>query len=233
MLQVRKSQERGRAEHGWLSSRHTFSFAEYYDPKQMGFGDLRVINEDRVQPGAGFPTHPHRDMEILSYVVSGALEHKDSMGTGSVIRPGEIQYMSAGSGVLHSEYNASQTEPVHFLQIWIKPNTTGKPAAYRQNQFAESDRQGRWHVLVDPAGRDGAIAIKQDARLLTTAFRPGEGLKTPLAADRRYWLQVVQGELDVNGVRVQSGDGVAIEQEPELALAASQASELLLFDLQR
>src|SRR6266566_415069 len=199
MLQIRKSDQRGTADLGWLYSRHTFSFGEYYDPRSMGFGPLRVINEDRVQPGAGFPPHGHQDMEILSYVLEGALEHKDSIGTGSVIRPGEVQIMSAGTGVRHSEFNHSKSEPVHFLQIWIEP-----------------DRQS----IRPPDGRDGSLVIHRDVLLFAALLDSGEQVTHAPAKGRKAWLQVARGAVRVNGKELEAGDGVAVEDEPELTVAA-------------
>src|SRR5271166_5126043 len=198
-ISVRKSEDRGKADFGWLQSRHTFSFGHYYDPKHMGFGPLRVINEDRVAPGGGFPTHPHRDMEIISYVLEGALEHKDSMGTGSVIRPGDVQRMSAGTGVLHSEYNASPTAPVHFLQIWIQPEAARLPPSYEQKSFSPDERRGRLRVIAARDGRDGAVTVHQDVTLLAGLLEPGDIVRQPLAPGRHAWVQMVRGAVDLGG----------------------------------
>src|SRR5207247_2933582 len=195
MIAVRPSAERGRSELGWLSSRHTFSFADYLDPRHMGFRSLRVINEDRVQPGAGFPTHGHRDMEIVTYVVAGALEHKDSLGTGSVIRPGEVQRMTAGTGVTHSEYNPSRIEPVHFLQIWLLPERQGLTPGYEQQAFSAAEMQGRLRLVASRDGRDGSVTVHQDARILAARLAPGDELVHSLAPSRHAWVQVVRGAL--------------------------------------
>jgi len=237
MIAIRPSRERGHADHGWLDSWHTFSFADYCDPAHMGFRDLRVINEDRVQPGAGFPTHPHRDMEIVTYVLAGALEHKDSMGTGSVIRPGEVQRMSAGTGVTHSEYNASRTEPVHLLQIWILPERDGLRPEYEQKMFPESERRGRWRVIVSPDGVDGSVTVHQDVRLYATLLERGERVTHTLAPDRHAWVQVARGGVRLNGNALGAGDGAAASQEATLELVgdgrpdAAGRAEILLFDL--
>ena len=231
MIILRPSAERGRSELGWLSSRHTFSFADYLDPRHMGFRSLRVINEDRVEPGAGFPTHGHREMEIVTYVVEGALEHKDSLGTGSVIRPGEVQRMTAGTGVTHSEYNPSRTEPVHFLQIWILPERQGLAPGYEQRAFPAAEMQGRLRLVAARDGRDGSVTVHQDVRLLAARLAPGEEIVHSLAPGRHAWLQVVRGALVMNGTMLAAGDGAAVSDEARLALTASAPSELLLFDL--
>jgi redox-sensitive bicupin YhaK (pirin superfamily) len=231
MVSVRLSAERGRSELGWLSSRHTFSFADYRDPRHMGFRSLRVINEDRVQPGAGFPTHGHHDMEIVTYVVEGALEHEDSMGNGSVIRPGEVQRMTAGTGVTHSEYNPSRTEPVHFLQIWILPERQGLAPGYEQRAFPAAELQGRLRVVASRDGRDGAVTVHQDARLFAARLAPGEEIVHALAPGRHAWVQVVRGELALDGTALAAGDGAAVSDTARLALSARASSELLLFDL--
>lgn len=231
MYQIRRSDDRGRGEHGWLSSRHTFSFAGYHDPRFMGFGALRVINEDRVQGGAGFPTHPHRDMEILSYVLEGGLEHKDSMGTGSVIRPGEVQRMSAGTGVLHSEYNASKTEPVHFLQIWIIPEAGGIAPSYEQKRFRPEDQENRFRLLASRNGEDDSITVHQDVRLYGALLDPGAKVEKPLAPGRKAWLQVARGSVELDGERLDAGDGVALIETPSVRLRGLEKAELLLFDL--
>jgi quercetin 2,3-dioxygenase len=230
MIIVRPAAERGTDNLGWLDSRHTFSFGHYYDPKHMGFGPLRVINEDRVRPGAGFETH--RDMEIISYVLDGALEHKDSIGTGSVIRPGDIQVMSAGTGTRHSEFNHSQTDPVHFLQIWVLPDREGLLPRYDQKAFPQSEKRGRLRLVGSPDGRDGSIVIHQDVKLYDALLGAGDTIRQPLKIDRRSWVQVVRGSLEVNGRPARAGDGVALQGEADLRIAAREdGSEILLFDL--
>ncbi len=232
MLQPRYAGDRGHANHGWLDTFHTFSFASYYDPTQMGWGDLRVINEDRVQPGQGFGMHGHNDMEIITYILGGALQHKDSMGNSAVIRPGEVQRMSAGSGVLHSEFNPSQTEPVHLLQIWIEPNVTGIQPDYEQKFFAPEEKSGRLRLVASGDGREGSVTIHQDAAVYVTVLEPGETVAHPLASGRRAYVQVARGAVTVNGQRLQAGDGARIEDEAEIALAgAEESAEVLLFDL--
>jgi redox-sensitive bicupin YhaK (pirin superfamily) len=231
MIRVRKAQERGHARHGWLESRHTFSFADYHDPQQMGFRDLRVINEDRVQPGRGFGMHSHRDMEILSYVLEGALEHRDSLGTGSVIRPGDVQRMSAGSGVSHSELNPSATEPVHFLQIWILPERDGGPPSYEQKHFPVEERRGALRLVASRDGRAGSIRIQQDASVYATLLEAGEAADHALRAGRHAWLQVARGRCSLNGTPLETGDGAAVSDEPALRIEAGAGAELLLFDL--
>jgi quercetin 2,3-dioxygenase len=231
MLTVRRAADRGLANYGWLDSRHTFSFGEYYDPRHMGFRALRVINDDRVAPGQGFGTHPHRDMEIISYVVEGALEHRDSMGTGSVIRPGDVQRMSAGTGVTHSEYNASKSEPVHFLQIWIVPDLRGLAPSYEQKHFAARERRGTLRVVASPDGRDGSVSIHNDVVLYAGLFAAGEGATVKLASDRMAWVQVVGGEARVNGETLSAGDGAALSDEARIQVEGLAESELLLFDL--
>jgi redox-sensitive bicupin YhaK (pirin superfamily) len=231
MMTVRRAKERGHADHGWLDTYHTFSFADYWDARHMGWGPLRVINEDRVAPGAGFPTHAHRDMEILTYVLEGGLEHKDSLGTGSVIRPGEVQRMSAGTGVRHSEFNASRVEPVHFLQIWIEPARRGIAPGYEQKAFSDAERRGRLRLIAAPDGRDGAVTIHQDAAVHATTLDRGQRVEHALAPGRLAWLQVARGALLVNGERLASGDGAALEGERTVALEALEPAEALLFDL--
>ena len=232
MITIRSAQDRGTANFGWLDSRHTFSFGKYYDPKQMGFADLRVINEDKVTPGQGFGTHEHRDMEIISYVLEGALEHKDSIGTGSVIRPGDVQRMSAGTGTQHSEFNASSREPVHFLQIWILPEQNGIQPSYEQKTFAEDEKCGTLRLLGSHDGRDGSITIHQDVNLYATALQEGETVSQSLAEGRVAWLQVVRGAVQVNEQTLTAGDGAAIAQEAQITLqGASNDSEVLLFDM--
>ena len=231
MITIRKAGDRGHAEHGWLDSRHTFSFADYYDPDQMGFRTLRVINEDRVEPGQGFGTHPHRDMEILSYVLEGALEHKDSMGTSSVIRPGEVQRMSAGTGVLHSEYNPSRAEPVHFLQIWIFPEKKNLKPGYEQKAFPASERNHRLRLVASRDGRDGSLTIHQDAELYAGLLSKGDKVVHELGSGRFAWLQVTRGKVSVNGQSLGAGDGASVSGEKALELTGSGDAEVLLFDL--
>ena len=232
MLEIRKSAERGTANLGWLFSRHTFSFSDYYDPEHMGFGPLRVINEDRVQPGQGFGTHGHRDMEIISYVLEGALEHKDSIGTGSVIRPGDVQVMSAGTGIRHSEFNNSKTEPVHFLQIWIIPNRDGITPRYDQKKFPDSEKRGRLRLVGSADGRDGSIVIHQDVELFAGILNRGEQTTHPFRNGRNGWLQVAPGSVEANGQRLDAGDGAAISDEATIVVKGqADRSELLVFDL--
>ena len=228
---LRRSEERGKANFGWLDSKHSFSFGHYYDPEHMGFGPLRVINEDRVAPGGGFPTHPHNDMEIISYVLEGALEHKDSLGTGSVIRPGDVQRMSAGSGVRHSEYNASKTDPVHFLQIWIVPEKKGLAPSYEQKTFSVSEKRDELRLIGSRDGRDGSVTIHHDVDLYASVLTPGQSVRHVLRSGRGAWVQVARGSVTLNGERLQAGDGVAIERAGEIAIEASNAAEVLLFDM--
>lgn len=231
MISVRPSHERGHADHGWLNSYHSFSFADYYDPAQMGFSALRVINEDRVAPGAGFPTHGHSDMEIISYVLEGALEHKDSMGTQSVIKPSEVQRMSAGTGVRHSEFNHSATTPVHFLQIWIEPNARGIAPGYEQKAFAETERRNQLRLVAAPDGRDGALSLHQDVFLYVADLQDSAIAGLDVAADRKVYVQVVRGAVQVNGVTMNAGDGARITDERHLDLRGAPQAEVLLFDL--
>ncbi len=231
MLTLRKAQDRGHADHGWLDTRHSFSFADYYDPANMGFRRLRVINEDRVQPGGGFPTHGHRDMEIISYVLEGGLQHRDSMGTGSVIRPGDVQRMSAGTGVLHSEFNASRSEPVHFLQIWVEPGKRGDTPGYEQKTFTPEEKRGRLRVIASPDGRDGSVTIHQDATVYAGLFDGAEEATLPLAAGRYAWVQVARGSVSVNGTALNQGDGLAVSGETALRLSRGSGAEVLVFDL--
>jgi quercetin 2,3-dioxygenase len=228
---VRRAKERGHADHGWLDTWHTFSFADYHDPRFMGFRVLRVINEDTVAPGRGFPTHGHRDMEIISYVLEGGLEHRDSLGTGSVIRPGDVQRMSAGTGVRHSEFNASKTEPVHFLQIWLEPAAAGIAPGYEQKTFAESDKRGRLRLVASPDGADGSVTIHQDARVYATRLGPGDEVVHRLAPNRHAWVQVTRGALAVGDARLEHGDGAAISGETAVKLVGDVDAEALLFDL--
>ncbi|TNE66164.1 MAG: pirin family protein [Alphaproteobacteria bacterium] len=231
MITVRRSEDRGHANHGWLQSQHTFSFASYFDPNHMGFGPLRVINEDRVQGGQGFPTHGHRDMEIISYVIDGALEHKDTLGTGSVIVPGDVQRMSAGSGIRHSEYNHSPADTVHFLQIWIIPAKEGIRPSYEQKRFTAEEKTGQWRLVGSPDGRDGSVTIHQDVNLYAALVKSGDSIEHHTRPDRNLWVQVVRGGVSVNGKRLKAGDGAAIEDEDLIELVASTDSEVLLFDM--
>ena len=230
-LSIRRADERGRADHGWLLSFHTFSFADYYDPEHMGFRALRVINEDRVAPGQGFGAHSHRDMEIISYVLEGALQHKDSMGGSSIIRPGDVQRMSAGTGVTHSEFSASQSELVHFLQIWILPARPGGKPGYEQKAFSEAERQGKWRLVASPDGRDGSVTIHQDVALYASLPKAGETLRHELGAGRHAWLHVVRGEVDLGSERLVAGDAAAIGDARGIELTGRASSEALLFDL--
>jgi len=231
MLTIRHAEERGHAQHGWLDSHHTFSFADYYDPAHMGFGALRVINEDRVIPGRGFGTHPHRDMEIVSYVLEGALAHKDSMGTGSTIKPGDVQRMSAGTGVLHSEYNASQSAPVHFLQIWLLPERRGIQPSYEQKNFSDAEKRGKLRLIATPDGREGSVTIHTDAVVYAGLFDKGEQAEVSLEEGRRSWVQVARGQVTVNGQQLSAGDGAAIAQEAKIAIEGVDKAEVLVFDL--
>jgi redox-sensitive bicupin YhaK (pirin superfamily) len=230
MITIRKSNERGHANHGWLDSHFTFSFAEYYDPAHMGFRSLRVINDDVVSPGGGFGTHPHRDMEIITYVLSGALEHKDSMGNGRIIRPGEVQYMAAGTGVQHSEFNPSPDEAVHLLQIWILPDKKNAKPNYAEKSFANA-ATGKLHLVASKSGRDGSVAINQDAELFVAKLDGGESVAHTLRADRHAWVHVAEGEVKLNGQILNAGDAAAISGESGLKLTASKKSQVLLFDL--
>jgi quercetin 2,3-dioxygenase len=231
MIVVRDRGRRGRTQLGWLDSRHTFSFGDYHDPNHMGFRSLRVINDDRVIPGAGFGTHGHRDMEIVSYVLSGALAHKDSLGTGSTIRPGEVQRMSAGTGITHSEFNASKQEPVHFLQIWILPEVRDLAPGYEQKRFAPEERHNRFRLVADRHGTDGALTIHQDVRIYTATLEAGARLTQPLPADRYAWLQVASGIVALEGDELREGDGAAITAAASIGLETATGAELLLFDL--
>ncbi len=231
MITLRKSRERGSADHGWLQSLHSFSFADYHDPAHMGFGPLRVINEDRVAPGSGFGTHGHRDMEIISYVLEGELAHKDSMGNGSVIRPGDVQRMSAGSGVRHSEYNHASDRTTHFLQIWIEPDVTGIAPSYEEKRFTDADRQGRLCLIASPDGADGSVRIHQDARLYAARLAAGQSLAANLPAGRLGYLHLIHGRVTLDGQRLEGGDAAKIRDESRLAIGGEADSELLLFDL--
>jgi len=231
MMTIRPANERGHAEHGWLNSRHTFSFADYHDPKHMGFRALRVINEDRVAPGQGFGKHGHRDMEIVSYVLAGALQHNDSMGTGSVIRPGDVQRMSAGTGVLHSEHNASKTEPVHFLQIWIVPSATGIAPGYEQKTFTREEKQGKLRLVASNDGREGSVTIHADAALYAGVFAEGEAAERSIAPGRHAWVHVARGHARVNGRKLSAGDAAALSDEKTVRIEGVDDGEVLLFDL--
>lgn len=233
MIQIRRSGERGRVRLGWLDSRHTFSFGHYYDPAWMGFGPLRVINQDRVDPGAGFPTHGHANMEILSIVLSGALEHRDSTGGGGVIRPGELQMMSAGHGVEHSEYNASKQEPVEFLQVWIQPDRVNAAPRYAQAAFDATLRDGRLCLMASPDGEAGSLPLRQQARVLRGNVRPGEPIGHALGPDRRAWVQVIDGALELAGERLQAGDGAGVGglEHLELRALGDHPADVLVFDL--
>jgi quercetin 2,3-dioxygenase len=231
MITTRKSTERGYADHGWLKSFHSFSFADYHDPEHMGFGALRVINEDRVAPGTGFGTHGHRDMEIISYVLAGELEHKDSMGNGSIIRPGNVQRMSAGKGVLHSEYNPSRAEGVHFLQIWIEPNVRGIPPSYEEKHFDAASKRGQLRLIASPDGRDGSVTIHQDARVYATVLDDADRVSISLEAGRRAYVHVARGTLTANGERLEAGDALKVIDAPEVVLERANDAEALVFDL--
>jgi redox-sensitive bicupin YhaK (pirin superfamily) len=231
MIVLRRAIDRGHANHGWLDSYHTFSFAGYYDPREMGFGTLRVINEDRVQGGMGFGTHPHRDMEIISYVLEGALEHRDSMGTGSVIRPGDVQRMSAGTGVTHSEYNHSPTELVHFLQIWIEPDRLGVKPGYEQRSIAPEEKRGRLRLVASPDGANGSVTIHQDARVYASVLDGADAATYALPPGRKAYVHVARGEVSLNGHTLGAGDGAKITAESELRLADGKGAEVLLFDM--
>ncbi|HEY0838775.1 MAG TPA: pirin family protein [Vulgatibacter sp.] len=230
MLTIRRAADRGHAVHGWLDTRHTFSFADYHDPRFMGFRALRVINEDRVAPRSGFGAHPHRDMEIVTYVLSGAIEHRDSTGTVGTLRPGEVQRMSAGTGIVHSEMNPTD-DRLHFLQIWILPDRQGIPPSYEQKAFPEAERRGRFRVVVAPGGEGGALHIHQDVRIHGVLLGDGERATHDLASGRHAWLQLARGAATLNGLALEAGDGVAISEEPRLELVAKGDAEALLFDL--
>ncbi|PMY64009.1 MULTISPECIES: pirin family protein [Pseudomonas] len=231
MLTLRKASDRGAANHGWLKSFHTFSFANYRNPRERGFSDLLVINDDRVAAGKGFGQHPHRDMEIFSYVLEGALEHKDTLGTGSVIRPGDVQLMSAGSGVAHSEYNHSTTQPVHFLQIWIVPDVSGAKPRYQQEHFRPQQKRGRLQLIISPEGTDGSLQVRQDARVYAGLIDGQESATLKLDANRYAYVHVARGSVDLNGLLLQEGDGVRVRQEQALTLSKGMDAEVLVFDL--
>jgi hypothetical protein len=231
MIDIRKSNDRGHANHGWLDTHFTFSFADYFDPKHVHFRTLRVMNDDRIAGGGGFPTHPHQDMEIVTYVLEGALEHRDSMGNGSVIRPGDVQYMSAGTGVAHSEFNASKTEPVHLYQIWMFPDKKGHKPAYGQKNFAPDEKRGKLRLLASPDGRDGSVKIRQDNELYASILGEGETAKHQLKPDRHAYVQVARGSVTLNGKKLETGDGAAISAEKQVELTGVDEAEVLLFDL--
>jgi len=231
MQQIRRSNERGQADHGWLKSQHSFSFAGYFDDEHVQFGALRVINEDRVEPGRGFGAHPHRDMEIISYVLDGELAHRDSMGNGSVIRPGDVQRMSAGTGVQHSEHNPSATRPVHFLQIWIHPDRAGVAPGYEQKHFAAGEKRGRLRLVASGDGADGSVTVHQDARLYAGLFEGDESAKLDVDAGRRLYVHVVRGELDVQGTRLAAGDALKLTDATRLEIRNGRDAEVLVFDL--
>lgn len=231
MMKMRLAGERGTTDLGWLDSRHTFSFADYHDPDHMGFGPLRVINDDRVRPGAGFGTHSHRDMEIISYVLEGGLRHQDSMGNGSVIRPGEVQRMTAGTGVAHSEFNNSDSELVHFLQIWILPGRTGLEPGYEQREFTAGERSGQWRLVGSRDGRDGAVTIHQDVELFSTLLSVGQLVEHDLAKGRKGWIHICSGAVRVNDQEAAAGDGIALEGPEHVTLSGSTDAEVLLFDM--
>ena len=231
MIQIRHSQERGGGNHGWLKTHHTFSFGEYWDPKWMGFRSLRVINEDWVAPENGFPTHPHRDMEIITYVLEGKLEHKDSLGTGSVILPGDGQRMTAGSGIRHSEFNPSTTDAVHLLQIWIQPEKAALPPSYEQKSFPEAEKRGTLRLLASRDASDGSVKINQDAQLYVTLLKPAEEVVHEFATGRHGWLQVARGAVELNGKMLSQGDGAAISNEKKVTIKGAKDAEVLLFDL--
>ena len=231
MIHVRKSADRGHADHGWLDSRFTFSFADYYDPQHVHFRTLRVMNDDHIAGGGGFPTHPHHDMEIVTYVLEGALHHRDSMGSGSIIRPGDVQYMSAGTGVTHSEFNASEKEAVHLYQIWMFPDRKGYEPIYGQKHFAEAEKRGKLRLVVSPDGRDGSVQIRQDNELYATLLKPDDTVKHELKPQRHAYVQVARGSVTLNGQALETGDGTAISEERSIELAGVQDAEVLLFDL--
>ena len=231
MIRIRKSNDRGHADHGWLDSRFTFSFSDYYDPQHVQFRTLRVMNDDRIAGGGGFPTHPHRDMEIVTYVLEGALAHKDSLGNGSVIKPGDVQYMSAGTGVAHSEFNASDSETAHLYQIWMFPDRQGYQPVYDQKHFTDADKRSKLRLVVSPDGRDGSVEIRQDNELYATVLSPGESVEHALKPDRHAYVQVARGSVTLNGQPLDAGDGAAISAEKSLQLTGVNDAEVLLFDL--
>ena len=231
MILIRKSNDRGHADHGWLDSRFTFSFSDYYDPQHVQFRTLRVMNDDRIAGGGGFPTHPHRDMEIVTYVLEGALAHKDSMGNGSVIKPGDVQYMSAGTGVAHSEFNASDSETAHLYQIWMFPDRLGYKPVYDQKHFTDAEKRGKLRLVVSPDGRDGSVQIRQDNELYATVLSPGESVEHALKPGRHAYVQVARGSVTLNSQPLDAGDGAAISAENSLQLTGVNDAEVLIFDL--
>lgn len=233
MLEIRKSEDRGIGEHGWLSSRHSFSFANYYDPQHMGFGPLRVINEDRVAAGHGFGAHGHSDMEIISYVLDGALEHKDSIGNGSVIRYGDVQRMSAGTGVRHSEFNHSKSEPVHFLQIWIMPNAHGLEPSYEEKHFDATSKKGQWRLIASPDGAESSVLVHQDTWIYASILDSDDNISYDLEAGRYAYLHIARGQLTVNGIELKAGDALKVINEQQISVADAKDAEVLLFDLPR
>jgi redox-sensitive bicupin YhaK (pirin superfamily) len=231
MINIRHSEERGGGNHGWLKTHHTFSFDQFYDPRWMGFRSLRVINEDRVAGGQGFSAHPHRDMEIITYILEGGIEHKDSLGTSSIIRPGDGQRMSAGRGIRHSEINPSPTKAAHLLQIWITPDKSGHEPSYEQKTFPEEEKRGKLRLIASPDGKDGSVTIHQDARLYVSLLTPGQEVRHELAKGRHAWLQIAKGSVELNGQKLVQGDGAAISEEAALSIKGAEDAELLLFDL--
>ena len=231
MINIRKADQRGHADHGWLDTYHTFSFADYYDPAQMGFRALRVINEDRVHPGMGFGMHGHKDMDIVTYVLEGALEHKDSLGNGEVLRPGEFQRMSAGTGVRHSEFNPSATEPVHLYQIWLLPDRQGIKPSYEQRPFGDDEKRGKLRLVASPSGAEGSLTINQDARVYLATLTPQDVVRHEMGEGRHAWLQVLRGSVSLNGQPLLVSDGAAISGEPRITIAGKDAAEVMLFDL--
>jgi len=231
MFRIRKARGRGQFDHGWLRTAHTFSFADYFDPEQMGFRSLRVMNEDHVAPGQGFGTHPHRDMEIVTCVLEGELEHRDSLGNGAVLRPGEFQRMTAGSGIRHSEFNPSTTTPVHLYQIWLTPRAKGLPPSYDQRMFPQEERQGRLRLVASPDGTDQSLKIEQDTRIYLSQLRAGEAITYPLKPDRHAWLQVLRGNVVAGAIALEAGDGLAVSDENALAFSTTSEAEVMLFDL--
>jgi quercetin 2,3-dioxygenase len=231
MITIRHSNQRGGGDYGWLQTQHTFSFNDYWDEKWMGFRSLRVINEDLVAPGGGFPTHPHRDMEIITYILSGKLEHKDSLGTGSVILPGDGQRMTAGRGIRHSEFNPSKTETAHLLQIWILPDKQSYEPSYEQKSFPESEKRGKFRLIASNDGAEGSVKINQDAKLFVSLLAPGEEVQHALGGKRHAWVQIAKGEIELNGEKLNQGDGAAVSDEKVLTIRGTEDSEVLLFDL--
>jgi quercetin 2,3-dioxygenase len=231
MINIRHSEERGGGNHGWLKTHHTFSFDQFYDPRWMGFRSLRVINEDWVAGGQGFPAHPHRDMEIITYILEGEIEHKDSLGTSSIIRPGDGQRMSAGRGIRHSEMNPSPTDAAHLLQIWITPDKSGHEPSYEQKTFPEEEKRGKLRLIASPDGKDGSVTIHQDARLYVSLLSPGQEVKHELGRGRHAWIQIAKGTVELNGQKLVQGDGAAISEEKALSIKGAEDAEVLLFDL--